>query len=77
MNIPNTPSMQRARKLYTEFTATLNANQKYSMQEFNSLMSAFVADHNISELDHDNMLEIKYDHMLIDGDNKMPTHSSH
>lgn len=73
MDLPNTESMHRARQHYDNIVDGLDPTRMYSMQEMNIVIARYCTEHDLSELEHDNILEVKWDRMIA-GPTSLPSH---
>ena len=64
MDLPQTQAMQKAAAHYAAIVNEIDA--MLSMDQFNRKIAEYVKQHNLSELEHDNILEVKFDRMNLD-----------
>lgn len=73
MELPNTESMSKARQHYDNIVAEMDLTRTYSMQELNTVIARYCTEHDLSELEHANILEVKWDRMIADT-HTVPSH---
>lgn len=69
-----TTQMSEASRHFETIVDSLDKSVTYSMSAFNAKIREYCEQHGLDELMADAIFEIKLDKMLMDCDNKMPTH---